>query len=71
MISRWAPPIENHTESYISTVSRRARLDPDTPIDTRQMVAMLPLVEAISYVENGTPADWMSLERGWELFQEV
>ncbi len=69
MITRWAPPSENHTDVYVETVARRAQLDPDTPIDTKQRVAMLPFVAAISQVENGEAAHWQSLERGWELFE--
>lgn len=69
MISRWAPPSENHTDIYVESVARRALLDPDTPIDTLQRVVMLPLVAAMSHVENGVAARWESLERGWELFE--
>ncbi len=69
MISRWAPPSENYTDVYINTVSRRAMLDADTPIDTRQSVAMIPLVAAMSYIENGEEAHWSFVERGWELFE--
>ncbi len=68
MIQRWAPPIENHTEEYIKQVSRLAMLDSDTPIDTRQRVAMIPMVAAMSKVENGEAAHWATVERGWELF---
>ncbi len=70
MISRWAPPHENHTNVYISAISKMAMLDADTPIDTRQRVAMIPLVAAMSRVENGVDAAWSSVERGWELFEE-
>ncbi len=69
IIERWAPPIENQTQIYIESVSRRSMLDADTPLDPTQRVAMLPLVAAISYVENGVAAQWKSLEQGWELFE--
>ncbi len=69
MITRWAPPSENHTDIYVEAVARRAMLDPDTPIDTRQRVVMLPLVAAMSHVENGEAASWRSVEKGWELFE--
>ena len=68
MISRWAPPVENHTNIYIDTVSQLASLDADTPIDTLQREVMLPLVAAMSQVENGTKADYTSLERGFDLY---
>ncbi|MFI3279041.1 MAG: structural protein P5 [Rikenellaceae bacterium] len=68
MIERWAPPCENHTKGYIQSVSKFAMLDPDTPIDTQQREAMLPLVAAMSRMENGVEADWATVERGWDLF---
>ncbi len=69
MIERWAPPIENHTDIYIDAVSRRAMLDADTPIDTRQREVMIPLVAAMSHVENGSAAHWATVEHGWELYR--
>ncbi len=68
MITRWAPPSENKTDIYVETVARRAMLDADTPIDTRQRVVMLPFVAQIAYVENGAAPDWAYIERGWDLF---
>ncbi len=68
MISRWAPPVENHTDIYIDTVSQLASLDADTPINTLQREVMLPMVAAMSQVENGTKADYASLERGFDLY---
>ncbi len=69
MIERWAPPSENHTDKYVAYVARHAMLDADTPIDTTQRVVMLPLVAAMSQMENGEAASWALLERGWELYQ--
>ena len=60
--------MENHTNIYIDTVSQLASLDADTPIDTLQREVMLPLVAAMSQVENGTKADYTSLERGFDLY---
>ena len=34
MISRWAPPVENHTEAYIRAVAADTGIDPDEPLDT-------------------------------------
>ena len=31
MISRWAPPVENHTEAYIRAVAADTGIDPDEP----------------------------------------
>ncbi len=69
MISRWAPSSENNTEAYITRVGNIAMLDVDTYIDTQQRETMVPLVAAMSKVENGETADWQTVERGWDLFE--
>lgn len=68
MISRWAPPSENHTEVYIRAVAADTGIDPDEPLDTRDAGTMIPLAAAISRVENGAPADMRQVADGWELF---
>lgn len=70
MIARWAPPNENHTEAYIRSVAQLTGLDPTMPLNTLDRATMIPVVAAISQVENGVPANRRSLERGWELFVE-
>lgn len=70
MISRWAPPSENHTESYIRAVCERTGFDPDQRLDTTCKEDMLPLAAAISWVENGVAADEEMLQAGWQLYTE-
>ena len=70
MISRWAPPSENHTESYIRAVCERTGFDPDQRLDTTCKEDMLPLAAAISWVENGVAADEEVLQAGWQLYTE-
>ena len=43
MISRWAPPSENHTETYIRAVAADTGIDPDEPLDTLDPATMIPL----------------------------
>lgn len=68
MIARWAPPSENDTGAYVRAVSRRAGIDPDAEISTRDRRTMIPLVAAMSRVENGVEACKEELEEGWCLF---
>ena len=68
MISRWAPPSENHTDAYIRAVAADTGLDPDQQLDTRDARTMIPVAAAISRVENGTPADPQQVAAGWDLF---
>ena len=69
MISRWAPPSENHTDAYIRAVAADTGLDPDERLNTRDARTMIPVAAAISRVENGTPADMRQVAEGWRLFR--
>ena len=52
IITRWAPPSENDTASYIKSVSRRAGLAPDQPINFEEKLP--DLLDAIIVHENGS-----------------
>lgn len=69
-ISRYAPPEENDTRNYVDTVAALSKTDADRRIDTLRAEDMIPIVEAISRVENGIDADKEQVFRGWELFRE-
>lgn len=68
LISRYAPPIENQTDKYIATVSKSTGIGPDIPIDTTFRKIMIPVVSAMSRVENGIAAHPAEVEEGWQLF---
>lgn len=68
MLTRWAPPGENNTRSYIRYVTDAVGLRDDEPVDTLDKKTMLPFVAAMSEVENGVRAVWSDVERGWQLF---
>lgn len=68
MINRYAPPVENHTENYINFVCRGAGVQPDDFIDTNRVEVMVPVVAAMSQVENGVPAIMQDVRAGWDLF---
>ena len=68
MISRYAPPIENHTENYIRCVAEWSGIGADEPLDTQSGEMMIPVVAAMSRVENGRPAILSDVEAGWALY---
>ena len=70
MITRYAPPNENDTESYIRHVALNAVVDPDAQLDVNDRNVMVLVVSAISKVENGIPADIDDVVEGWELFMK-
>lgn len=70
MINRYAPPIENHTDNYIMNVSRWAGVFTDVDLDTLDPAEMIPVVSAMSRVENGVPAVEADVREGWRLFMQ-
>lgn len=68
MIARYAPPSENNTEAYISRLCQVTDIPRDMPLDTLNPEQMIPIVCAISAVENGVDADVDVVTKGWELF---
>ena len=50
IISRWAPPVENDTQSYVNSVSKRVGLLPNAPVDDLHIP---DIIDAIIYHENG------------------
>lgn len=72
IITRWAPPNENHTEAYISRVCREMGgvYDEMYIIDTNSKEVMCKLAAAISLVENGVKANLQDIEAGWKLLND-
>lgn len=66
LIDRWAPPVENDTNSYVAAVAKALIIAPDTAISVQTRLAAL--ATAIIHHENGynpyTPAEiaeWVTL----------
>ena len=68
MLNRYAPPTENFTEGYVRFVADCSGVMPDEVVDTRFEKDMIPIVAAMSQIENGVAANIADVERGWELF---
>jgi hypothetical protein len=70
IISRYAPSVENHTEAYINAVAEASGVPATSHITTTNADVMVPIVVAMSKVENGVPAELSEVETGWKLFIE-
>lgn len=68
LLARYAPASENDTAAYIAAVARQSSTAPDQPLDTLHGDTMIPLVAAMSRVENGVAADMEEVRSGWNLF---
>lgn len=67
MIGRWAPANENNTSAYVSLVSSYSGIPADAPLDVQDPALMIPVVAAMSRVENGRKAVMADVTAGWEL----
>lgn len=68
MIERYAPPTENFTDGYVRFITRRTGIAQDEVLDTRSQRDMIPVVAAMSEIENGIAPVMADIEAGWELF---
>ena len=68
MLNRYAPPEENFTEGYVRFVADYSGVMPDEAVDTRVEMDMIPIVSAMSKIENGVAANLADVEAGWRLF---
>ena len=68
MIRRYAPPFENHTEGYLKAVCNWSGIPADRNLNTLDGTVMIPIVCAMSRVENGVEALRGDVEAGWKLF---
>ena len=68
MLNRYAPPEGNFTEGYIRYVADYSGVLPDETVDTLDERDMIPIVAAMSKIENGVAALRDDVERGWALF---
>lgn len=67
IISRWAPPEENDTESYISFVSDYTTIPRDRQISVTDERNMIEIVRAMTKMENGVEAKYNSVKDGYYL----
>lgn len=70
IIARWAPPSENKTDCYIEFVAKKSGVSPDGRITTTYRDVMIPIVSAMSQMENGVPAIVSEVNEGWNLFMQ-
>ena len=53
IISRWAPPAENDTSSYVRAVSNQVGVNPQQPLNLTEPNTLTALAAAIIHQENG------------------
>jgi hypothetical protein len=71
IINRYAPPVENDTNSYVSIVEKKTGISKDKLISSDDADSLIKIVSAISTVENGVSPDQDLILKGWKLLGEV
>lgn len=66
-INRWAPPVENNTNSYIISVCSQMGVPSSFMPDIYHKDTMCAFAAAISRVENGRNAKMEDVRKGWDL----
>lgn len=63
IISRYAPPSENNTASYIMSVCDRTGFDADAPLDLERQDELFAIVSAICDHEQGSAIEAVSADQ--------
>lgn len=71
IIRSWAPPTENNTESYISNVERRSGVNRHTILSNTSGEQYIQIVAAMSYSENGVPANMADVLLGFRMQTKI
>ncbi len=71
IITKWAPPAENDTESYISNVERWSGIPRNKQLTAIDGSDYILIVAAMSFVENGRNADISAVQAGFKLQTKI
>jgi hypothetical protein len=71
IISRFAPPIENNTQAYISTAVKYSGVAANEILTATSGGKYILIVSAMSFVENGVNADIAQIKAGFNLQTKI
>ena len=71
IISKWAPPSENDTGSYIAYVERWSGVSRNQELTYSDGADYIMIVSAMSYIENGINADISQIKAGFNLQSKI
>ena len=71
IISVWAPPSENDTESYISKVEKWSGVPRNKKLTAEDGPEYIMIVAAMSFVENGQNANISAVKEGFNLQTKI
>jgi hypothetical protein len=71
IISHWAPPNENDTDSYIAAVEKWSGVSRSKELTAADGTDYILIVAAMSFVENGKNADISAVKAGFQLQTKI
>jgi hypothetical protein len=71
IVTRWAPPTENNTGSYISNVERWSGVPRHKVLTATDGTDYIMIVAAMSFIENGKNADITEVRAGFNLQTKI
>ena len=71
IISHWAPPAENNTDSYIFQVEKYSGVPRNKVLTPAGGAEFIMIVAAMSFVENGQNADIAQVQAGFNLQSKI
>ncbi|MGB4414666.1 MAG: structural protein P5 [Paludibacter sp.] len=71
IITKWAPPAENDTESYIDKVEKWSGVLRSKKLTAADGPEYIMIVAAMSFVENGKNADISAVKEGFNLQTKI
>ena len=71
IVSNWAPPVENDTESYIKNVEKWSGVPRCKVLTGADGADYILIVAAMSFVENGHNADISAVRTGFNLQTKI
>ncbi len=67
IVTRWAPPSENHTTSYINNVANRSGIPATQVINRDDRESLIAIAYAMAISENGKAPEREDIEAGWDM----
>ena len=71
IVTRWAPPTENNTGTYIANVERWSGSSKTKELTTTDGAYFIQIVAAMSFIENGIAADISEVRAGFNLQTKI
>ena len=71
IVTKWAPPVENDTESYIKNVVKWSGISRAKELTVLDGADYILIVAAMSFVENGQNADISAVQAGFNLQTKI